>query len=84
MSGTAIAFAQERRESDQEFAAASQVQRDGADAQDQTGATASGSGAYLIGRYSLLDAIVLSQALGPPICRRPRSQNRKIGHTITS
>jgi hypothetical protein len=82
MSDTALAFAKERKESDQVFADAAQEQRDSATTQELVSKQPPNQGIFMSGRFPLVDAIVLAQALGDPVCRRRFNNKRNLGHVI--
>jgi hypothetical protein len=81
MSGTALDFAQQRKSSDKVFAVEAEELRDKSDAQARALATDAPVSGILSDRGKLLDAIILSAALGQPVCRRRNRVNRKPGYT---
>jgi hypothetical protein len=82
MSDTALQFAQEKYASDLAFAEAAQVRRDETRINFSIQTPVAETPTFLSGRNPLVDAIILSQALGRPVCRNGRPIKRYLGHTI--
>ena len=70
MSDTAMSLEQQRREIDQLAKLAASTEQQNLATEQQAKTLSSTQSNFLSGRYPLLDAIILSEVLGPPKCRR--------------